>query len=503
MKKKLSSFISFAACTATALSAMPFAVNAQDGDVIYGTMNIPYADFYASELAGSANEYEVDAVSSATTSKWSKNGEGELFEGTYNEANPDGTGTILGVTYPVAITQAELDSLGSDNYGFTPLDSEPAAYKIVTIENGKAAFSAVQDSSPVVITDAVPTITTESPWGDYVIDVKGTPDGMGAIYGAVLRTESGESYAMRHEENIWRGEFAWSSGFKTSEPHGNTLSYENFVGLMGETITEIVYITADGYITVNTSLYVPVKFSGNVSVSDSSAGTGKTTVTIEGFPDDYVKEYSVDGLAAEISDAEISYSNALPGKYTLKVSDKNGIYADVSASFVLSTDEIPAVYSDNRLVKANGVDDTVFSNYIKNIASVSVNGTSYSATGKGSTKIIGDDGTIDFTASSRDGNVFDGSGTYTVSVVATGYNIPLEFIISNDIDNSSETVTTTVNTTTNSVTTTTKATTTNSTTTAKQSTSDSPKTGVGGVAIPGMLLAAAAVTAGASRKKNK
>lgn len=70
----------------------------QEEEYLYGIMQIPYADFYAAE--GSASE--VDAVTSATTSKWSNQ---ELVAGTYYEAHAeDEGGDILGVVYPVAIT---------------------------------------------------------------------------------------------------------------------------------------------------------------------------------------------------------------------------------------------------------------------------------------------------------------------------------------------------------------------------------------------------------------
>ena len=57
----------------------------------------------------------------------------------------------------------------------------------------------------------------------------------------MIKTTDGKTYGMRHEENIWRGELAWSSGIVTTEPHGNTLSYKNFESLMGATINEVVF----------------------------------------------------------------------------------------------------------------------------------------------------------------------------------------------------------------------------------------------------------------------
>lgn len=496
--KKTGKIIGTSACIAVMLGAMPISASAEGGELIYGTMNIPYADFYKAEIAGSANEYEVDAVSSATTSKWCKNGEGELFEGTYNQANEDGTGTILGVTYPVALTQEALDALGENNYGFTPLDTVPAAYKTVTVADGNASFSAVNDAEPVSIADAKVEIGTSTAWGDYLLTVEGTPEDMGVIYGWILKTSSGESYAMRHEENIWRGELAWSTGFVTSEPHGNTLSYENFVGLMGDTITEMVMITENGYYNVSASAYVPAKFDGSAQVADADIKNGTTVVTTTGFPVDYKMTYFVEGLDASVADGVLTYADAVPGSYTLTVSDANGVYADVPASFTLTTADMPAAFDGTgKLVKAESATDEEFANFLANLSTASVNGTEYKVTGKKSVKMFGADGTIDFTVSSGGNNVFDGSGNYTMVLKAAGYTTPFEFTITAAQAEVRTTAVTTENTTT-----TTKATTAKKSTTKKASSTDSPKTGVAGIAVPAAMLTLAGAAAVAFRKKN-
>lgn len=510
MKKK--SIISFVAASAMVLSSVPFAASAEGEEIIYGTMEIPYNDFYSAEFGESENAYEVDAFSSATTSKWSKNEEGSLFEGTYNQANEDGTGSILGVKYPVALTQATLDELGENNYRFEAIDYEPAAYKIVTVTDGVTAFSAVQDNTPTTADGSSIKLSTSTPWGDYLIDVENAPE-MGAIYGALIKTTDGNTYAMRHEENIWRGELAWSSGIKTTEPHGNTLSYENFESLMGSTISEVVFITLDGYTTINTDTYVPVKFVGEAVIENGTSGTGSTSMNLTGFPEDFDKTYSVASDGFSVSDTEISYTDALPASYTLTISDASGKYAEITSSFVLSTDSMPASYADGKLVKAENASDEEFANFVKNISVVTVNGVEYAASGKGSIKIIAEDGVIDFNASSREGNIFDGSGNYTMSVSATGYNTPLDIEIKAEAPETTVTeapsTTTTANnrpsTTTNgrqtTTTTTKKSSSTTTTKSATQST-DSPKTGVAGMAIPFTAMAVAGVAAFVFRKKN-
>lgn len=424
--RKSKAFVVSALCAAIAANSLALVSFAEDVTV-YGTMNIPYDKFFAAEGV----ESEVDAVASATTSKWNNE---NLTAGTYGSSNDDGTGVILGVTYPVAISRADLDALGDNNYGFVELESAPSAYKTVTVNLGAADFSEVS-GEPVPIGGAEASISADTPWGDYVIDIKainnanGTSD-IGTIYGAVLFTSDGKGYAMRHLQNIWRDEIAWSSGFVTSEPHGNTLDYEDYVSLMGKTVTEIRYITDSGYHNLETSLYVPVKFNGSVSAADSLSGSGSSKITAEGFPEKYNKTYSVDGLDADISDASIDYKNAMPGQYTLLVSDGSGVYADVKTTFTLSTDEMPAKFDGTKLVKADGASDKDFENFLKNLSNVSVNGKDYAASGRGSVAIIGEDGTIDYNAETGGRGektpVFNG-GEYSFVVTSAGYNKTLSF----------------------------------------------------------------------------
>lgn len=430
--RKINKIIGSVLCAAVAASGLAVTSFAAD-DVVYGTMNIPYAEFYAAEGVGS----EVDAVTSATTSKWKNE---NLTAGTYRSENEDGTGTILGVTYPVAISSSDLAALGENNYGFTETKDTPAAYKTVTVSSGKAAFSKVSGDTAAV-SGVETSISSDTPWGDYVVDVtsinnaNGTSD-IGTIYGVVLFTEDGTGYGMRHLQNLWRDEIAWSTGFTTQEPHGSTLDYADYVSLMGKTITEIRYITDSGYHSLSASLYVPVKFNGTISVSDSASGSGSTKLDTEGFPEDYSKSYSIDGIEASVSDSAIDYKNALPGTYTLTVSDSKGVYADMDTTFTLTTDEMPAAFDGEKLVKAEGASDEDFENFLKNLATVSVNGTDYAASGRTSVKIIGEDGTIDFDAKSGRGDaqtaVFSG-GKYSITVTSAGYSKSLSF----DVDKTS------------------------------------------------------------------
>ena len=432
MKKTILSLL----LVAVLVSVLTVAASADDG-LVYGTMNIPFADFYSAEGVN----YTVDAVSSATNSKWFSD---SLATGGYSvkHENDEG-GDILGITYPVAISAQDLDTLGAENYGFTALEEAPAAYKLVTLNNGVASFSAVQGETAAW--EAAAELTTRTVWGDYEIDIDaihnsdGSSD-IGPILGAFLTTEDGAVYAMRQLENIWRDELSWSSGITTEEPHGNIMSAENFTDLMGKNIVSITYITDSGYHVISTALYVPVKFVGGAAVESVEAAAGAAAISFENLPEDYSPSYTVNGLTFSVTDGRLLWENALAGAYTLTVSDENGKYADLDAAFVLSTDALPVVYDveENMLVAAEGFSDEEAAAFLKNLASVSVNGTEYAASGRGAVAIIDVDGEVDTEAelvSGRGANathtpIFPESGDYSLIVTATGYTQPLAFTVS-------------------------------------------------------------------------
>lgn len=417
----------------TAISCMSFAAGAAD-EYVYGTMDIPYDLFYAGELTGAANNYTVDAVSSATDAKWSKNGEGELFEGTYHsEANADGSGKILGVTYPVAITQADLDALGAENFNFTKLDAAPAAYKTVTVEGTTASFSAVNDSSPETKTGDV-SIDANSVWGDYQLSVDKFPEDFGAVYGAFITTTDNYVYVMRHEQNIWRqGAIAWSVGFKTEEPHGNTLDYDIYADSQGKTIDKLTYITKDGYVTYDVDVYIPKKFEYTAEIADAAVTAGSTEIKLTGFPTDYDAKYDIRGLDFTVEGSTLTFKNAAAGGYSGTISDKGGVYQDIPVSFELTTDAMPAQYdaASKSLVAADGASADELAGFIRNISTVTVDGTDYAAAGKHGLKIIADDGSIDLSAEGRGGKAFSDDKTeFEVVVKAAGYAQELKFTLS-------------------------------------------------------------------------
>ena len=413
---------------------------------IYVKMNIPYADFYAAEIN---NEDAVDAVTSATNNKSIKNGDGELVGGTYNDYNADAwaAGTqkkvnIKGVSYPVAITPSELAQLTKTDdkqadYYYTELESAPAAYKTATVKDGKISFGEAQGKTTKL--EAKTELSTSTPWGDYRLDVDTDAFGTNNVYGVVISAEKDgktTTYGMRQEENIWRRtEIAWSSGIKKTEPHGNVLNYEHYVGLMGSTIKSVTYYTADGEYTIDADLYVPVKFTtDNFKVENALADSGSTSVEMKDFPSDYQAEYKVTDAkgneleGASVKDGKLTWTGTpAKGKYTLTVSDKSGKYASCSTTFELQISAMPAAYqaSNLRVAGADGASAEELSGFLSNVSTVTINGKNYAASGRGSVAVINNKGFIDLTTSPFTG--MKAGDIYKISVKATGYAKTLDF----------------------------------------------------------------------------
>ena len=418
----------------------------------YVLMNIPYSEFYAADQVAGA-----DSVSSATKAKTRST----LVAGSYH-VNSDGT-DITGITYPVKISDASVlknytqitddsklsitvnmkgkettteyngkDALfESASYSYYILSETPSYYKEATVNaDGSLSFSEVKGATAQKLSDASIDFTTDTKYGDYELDVKGLPKTVNTVYGVVISTKEGDNYGLRHLENIWKKtKLAWSTGFVTTS-HGNTLDSKDYEKMMGQTINKITYYTDNGIYEIDADQYVPVKFNGTVAAENADVESGKVNLTVEGLPGDYQAEYTVEGLEdVQVKDGVLTYKTkgAEIGKYTLKVSDKSGKYADLTTDFELTTEAVPVVFNNESaaLVAAEGYAAEDVTSYVKKIESVTVDGTEYAATGKRAVKIIKEDGTIDTTAAPfKDAE--NGHG-FKISVKATGYAKDYEF----------------------------------------------------------------------------
>ena len=420
-------------------------------DYSYVLMNIPYDEFYKAELEN--NEVAVDAVSSATKQKTMSS----LVGGSYH-VNSDGT-DITGVIYPVRVKTSDLSGLtqitdsssvsitttlkdktsttdytGKDalfqsaSHSYYYLSSAPSSYKEATLSGSKWTFGKATGSTKQA-DGAIATLKIDSDHGDYKIKVENLGLSQDAVvYGVALSAVDSEgkttSYGLRHLENIWKQtKLAFSTGFVT-ESHGSPLRSEHYKSIMGKTINKITYFTSDGNYEFATDLYVPVKSAdAKVSVEGLTAGAREATLKIE-VPSGFSPKVTVPkDMGYDEQTGKITFNSALPGSYEVTVSDAKGIYADVTASFTVSTSTDAAQYDSSSvsLKKADNVEAADFANFLKNITSVKVGDKKYDATGKKAVTIIKKDGAIDEDAKSNNEALFADGKEKTLTVSATGY----------------------------------------------------------------------------------
>ncbi len=424
----------------------------------YALMNIPYSAFYDSEVE---NDIPVDIYTSATKQKTRT---GSLAGGSYH-VTEDGS-EITGIVYPVKLGDIDLskyhrvtdsdsyettvtnrgkttttvyngkDALfGSESYSYYVLDEMPSYYKTVS-DNGDGTLSFSKDNTPVKEIKAEAELTTESNYGDYQLNItsdelKGTDENPITVYGVVLETEEGDSYGLRHMENIWRNtDLAWCTGF-TANVHGCPTSSEHYKKMMGQTINKVIYFTNEGKKSFETDLYVPIKTGAALKVENTAVANGKTTFSTEQFAEDFDYQYTLtndsdESVKITVSDKTVHYPTDIAnGRYTLTVSDKNGKYASVVSKFELTV-SAPAqfngnIFSENpALVALDGTDETTFKSYLESIAQVTVNDNTYNAVGRGSVQLIDTEtGLIDISNT----DVFaEGTDEFTILVQATGYD---------------------------------------------------------------------------------
>ena len=447
----------------------------QAGD--YVLMNIPYSDVYAAE----SNNAGTDIVTSATKQKTRST----LASGSYH-VNSDGT-DISGVTFAVKVGEGNIDwskftrvtddssvdittsikgkestttytgknalfESGNYSYYVLPAGETPTNYKELTADaQGNLSFGAVEGKEATELNGVTADFKTSSKYGDYEIDFENLREQMvdadgnqATVYGAVVNAADTdgtvESYGMRAVENIWKGkEIAWSCGLVT-ESHGSPLSSQYYTSMMGKTIKSVTFYTSTGTYTVSMDQYVPVKDAdAAIKAEDVSLDGANATVNADvTLPEGFDAAYPIDGQNVEplatnargAAAVTFDASALKPGSHTLTAVDKKGKFADISTSFTATTSKLVAGFdaANLNLIAANDATDEDLANYVSNIAKVTVNGTEYSAQGRGAVKIFNADGSLNLAAANQDKSlVFDANGDYQIEVEATGYTTNLGF----------------------------------------------------------------------------
>ena len=400
----------------------------------YVLMNIPYDDFYKAELKN--NDVKVDAFTSATLNK--SRTAGMMNGNSAYHTDVEGT-NLAGVTFPVKVSDLALlkdqkkvtdddfvtitvtnkgqtasntytgkDSLIENaSYSYYVLSEVPGYYKELTVnEDGSFTFSDVKGAQEKTV-EATAELKTQSKYGDYQLKINNETfsslisTSTDKIYGATVNTTDGTEYGMRHLENIWKGyELAWCTGFTTSV-HGCPTSSEHYKSMMGKTIDSVTYYTDKGIITFDVNdEKVLTKTGVKATVANIHTTDTEAAVTLDGtLPEGFAAKYTVDGTEVAYADGKITTGTLAAGSHTLVISDENGEYAPIQASFYAKEAAVPAAYDaeNSKLVPAEGSTEEQLTAYIKTITAVTVGDKTYQATGKGSKVIVKEDGTLDLT----------------------------------------------------------------------------------------------------------
>ena len=273
---------------------------------IFALMNIPYAKFYEAEAEEEG--VNVDAVTAATAMAYA----GECVQGAYHDG--EGSMTILGVTYPIYVSDASLleDCVRADSedaltdagdYAFVVLEETPASYKELTLEDNTFAFGKATAEIENLDDLSVEEVTVSTRRGDYEIDFGGTGAetlmSCNAINGVVLLVEKDGNTVklpLRHLENIFvRSEdvdFALFTGHNNDVygQYGLAVSgTSHYPDLEGATIVGIIWYVKDAE-----GVYRVYQADEDIFIDQypEAIFTDDHTITIVGLTDEIIEEFS-------------------------------------------------------------------------------------------------------------------------------------------------------------------------------------------------------------------
>ena len=155
----------------------------------------------------------------------------------------------------------------------------PSQYKILQ-ENGSYVSN---NKTVATVTDAVPTLTTGSTWGEYEIDVVETStkylrnsrqdEGFpvnSTIQGIILETTEGYKVGLEHLSNIWVQPYKLSFNVANEAATMGIAKSDNtaeFAKLVNKTINKITYVTPEGnYVyTFADGIFIKPAYSEEIS----------------------------------------------------------------------------------------------------------------------------------------------------------------------------------------------------------------------------------------------
>ena len=398
--------------------------NAVESRFVYGTANIPYADFFYGEMndvqqnaemqldaadpvtaAGYREDGMYDAVTSCTNSKSKRYATSYYAENTEN-----GSVTLEGIrdvniAVPTSLYKEAQEAIKEGKNCSNQLLSiigslknvsetapESGEYKVL---NGDGTLTAMTTETKTLTVDS--SISTSSVWGNYQVSVEFGDNNADQpttanMMGVIFETSNGEKYAMEHSQNLWlrTGEIAFAVKDGFVEPHKNTIDAKRSQGLEGKTITKITYLVKDGAdIVIPTNLlckyklangqgingpeekvvytnntFIPTKVQLTYNVPESSSYK-LTSVQYGGkaLKEGSYNDYTYDDTTKVLSVYGGAFANTGVGSYTLTFADQSEApYEDITVPIVLSADEtkIQFALQNNKLVKIDPNGDTIY-----------------------------------------------------------------------------------------------------------------------------------------------
>lgn len=398
--------------------------NAVESGFVYGTANIPYADFFYGEMndvqqnaemqldaadpvtvAGYREDGMYDAVTSCTNSKSKRYATSYYTENTENESVTLEGIRDVNIAVPTSLYKEAQEAIKEGKNCSNQLLSiigslknvsetapESGEYKVL---NGDGTLTAMTTETKTLTVDS--SISTSSVWGNYQVSVEFGDNNADQpttanMMGVIFETSNGEKYAMEHSQNLWlrTGEIAFAVKDGFVEPHKNTIDAKRSKGLEGKTITKITYLVKDGAdIVIPTNLlckykladgqgingpeekvvytnntFIPTKVQLTYNVPESSSYK-LTSVQYGGkaLKEGSYNDYTYDDTTKVLSVYGGAFANTGVGSYTLTFADQSEApYEDITVPIVLSADEtkIQFAIQDNKLVKIDPNGDTIY-----------------------------------------------------------------------------------------------------------------------------------------------
>ena len=395
-----------------------------ESEFVYGTANIPYADFFYGEMNDVQQnaEIQLDAADPVTAAGYREDGmydavtsctnvKSKRYETSYYTENTEnGSVTLEGIrdvniAVPTSLYKEAQEAIKEGKNCSNQLLSiigslknvsetapESGEYKVL---NGDGTLTAMTTETKTLTVDS--SISTSSVWGNYQVSVEfgdKNPDQptTANMMGVIFETSDGEKYAMEHSQNLWlrTGEIAFAVKDGFVEPHKNAIDAKRSKGLEGKTITKITYLVKDGAdIVIPTNLlckykladgqgiigpeekvvytnntFIPTKVQLTYNVPESSSYK-LTSVQYGGkaLKEGSYNDYTYDDTTKVLSVYGGAFANTGVGSYTLTFADQSEApYEDITVPIVLSADETKVQFAiqDNKLVKIDPNGDTIY-----------------------------------------------------------------------------------------------------------------------------------------------